>query len=174
MILAGLAALVAVGIVLGLLLSWASTRALDAAGISGDGDAAPVTGPTTSEPTTEPTSEPDDGSDGPGPAGGPPAAPAQPTPNPPGQGSLVADPESAGSFEQVALTGRLPGLPAGATLQVERREGGQWVTFPVTTTTDASGGFATIVELGQLGANVLRLVDPGSSRSTPPVTVTVG
>jgi len=167
-VLAGLAALVTVGVVLGLLLAWASTEVLDATGIADDGsnpsepvlelppDAATSTGPTGNGPgSTEPTS-------------------ATPRPSPSGDGTLTASPEAADSFEQVTLSGRLPGVAAGTSLQVERREGGSWVTFPVTVTTDASGGFSTFVELGQVGPNELRLVLPGSTRSTPQVTVTVG
>lgn len=89
-------------------------------------------------------------------------------------GRLAASSASARAYERVRLTGTLPRTAAGRTLQVERLEGGAWVPFPTTATTDASGSFTTYVELGQPGANVLRLSLPGSDRSTPPVTVTIG
>jgi hypothetical protein len=62
----------------------------------------------------------------------------------------------------------------GAQLQVQRKQGGAWAAFPVTTTTGPGGTFTTAVETGQVGTNVFRLTDLRSGRSTPPVTVRIG
>ena len=160
---------IVLGVAVGLLLSWVGTSVLDAAGIDGEdtgGSQRPImTDPVETTPSTTPT--PDEPTT---------SEPTEPTTtNEPGDkvGTLVATPESAASFQRVTLTGRLPGVPAGTSLQVERLEGGSWVTFPTTATATASGSFSTYVELGQPGANQMRVVLPGSSRSTPTVTITI-
>lgn len=169
LILVVLAALVTVGVVVGLMLSWVGTSALRAAGLD-DADPEPrQSGPavTSTPKPSAPTAAPGDDE---------PTTPSStrtrstPTPS---AGSLRASPATAGSFEQVTLSGRLPGVAPGTSLQVERREGGGWVPFPASTTTAASGSFSTFVALGQLGANVMRVVIPGTQRSTPTVTIRI-
>lgn len=93
--------------------------------------------------------------------------PRQPRP------TLTASPLAAGTYDRINLTGRFPGLPAGAALQVERRQAGSWVVFPVSLTAQPDGSFATYVQTGQVGANVFRVTALGSGRSTPPVTVQI-
>ena len=96
------------------------------------------------------------------------------SPRPPRpRGALTASPLEAGTYERIELSGTLPGLPEGVELQVQRKQGGVWTAFPVTATTQPGGTFATAVETGQLGANVFRLTDLQSGRSTPTVTVQV-
>lgn len=122
-------------------------------GGGGEGTSTPTeTTPTSSATPTETTS---------------PRQPRQPRP------TLTASPLTAGTYERVNLTGRFPGLPAGAALQVERRQGGAWVVFPVSLTAQPDGSFATYVQTGQVGANVFRVTALGSGRSTPPVTVQI-
>ena len=50
-------------------------------------------------------------------------------------------------------------------LQVQRWEGGKWLSFPVPTKTDQSGQFTAFVELGQPGRYRLRVLDPDSGVS---------
>jgi hypothetical protein len=47
-------------------------------------------------------------------------------------------------------------------LQVQRWEGGEWLSFPLPTKTDQSGQFTAFVELGQPGRYRLRVLDPDS------------
>ncbi len=87
---------------------------------------------------------------------------------------LTASPLEAGANERIDLTGRFPGLPEGSALQVERRQGGTWVDFPVSMTAQPDGSFSTYIETGQPGANEFRVTAPVLGRSTPPVTVRIG
>jgi len=94
-----------------------------------------------------------------------------PEPSPRTSIELDASPSTAGSFEQVTLTGSYAG-GAGATLQVQRLEGGSWTAFPTTASVDGET-FTTYVELGQPGANQLRVLDPATGRTSNVVVVTI-
>ena len=120
--------------------------------------------PLTPQPSTQQTSE----------TTPPPETRSPRTPRTPRPGALTASPLQAGTFETIQLSGTLPGVPQGVQLQVQRKQGGVWTAFPVTATTQPGGAFTTSVETGQVGANVFRLTDPQSGRSTPPVTVQIG
>jgi hypothetical protein len=84
---------------------------------------------------------------------------------------LHASPGSAGTYEQVTLSGTYPGTD-GTSLQVQRREGGSWVAFPTSATVD-DGTFSTYVESGQSGPNEFRVVDPSTGRSSNIVVVDI-
>lgn len=84
---------------------------------------------------------------------------------------LQASASSVGSFEQVTLSGRYPG-GNGTTLQVQRREGGSWTSFP-TSATVSDGTFSTYVASGQSGPNAFRVVDPSTGRASNVVVVNV-
>jgi len=71
----------------------------------------------------------------------------------------LADP--ARPFQPVRIEGRYPGGP-DTFLQVQRWEGGEWLTFPYPARTDKSGKFTAFVELGQPGRFRIRLLDPDS------------
>ncbi len=169
-----LGGVVVLGVVIGLLLSWVGTSVLDAAGIDG-GSGGTAQRPIMQDPATptpSPTATPDE------PTTTEPTEPTKstttPTDKPPGgTGTLVVTPQSAPAFTRVTLTGRLPGVPAGTSLQVQRLEAGSWVTFPTTATAAASGSFSTYVEIGQPGPNRMRVIVPGSGRSTPTATITI-
>jgi hypothetical protein len=47
-------------------------------------------------------------------------------------------------------------------LQTQRREGGEWLAFPLPAKTDKSGQFTAFVELGQPGRYRLRVMDTDS------------
>ena len=53
-------------------------------------------------------------------------------------------------------------------LQVQRREGQEWVSFPVPTMTDQSGDFTTYVELAKPGGYWLRVLNPRSGATSVP------
>ena len=165
---------VVLGVVVGLLLSWVGTSVLDAAGINGD-DGGTAQRPIMQDPvapTPSPTATPTE------PTTTEPTEPTEPTTTrtdepSAGAGTLAATPESAAAFTRVTLTGRLPGVPAGTSLQVQRLEDGSWMPFPTTATATASGSFSTYVEIGQPGPNRMRVIVPASSRSTRTVTITI-
>lgn len=79
---------------------------------------------------------------------------------------------SAEPFQTVALRGTFAG-GAGAFVQVQRWEGGRWMSFPVPATTDESGGFTAYVELGQPGDHRLRVVDPQSGAASEPFALVI-
>lgn len=169
-----LGGVVALGVVVGLLLSWVGTSVLDAAGIDGDdGGTAQrpiMQDPVETTPSPSPSPTPDEPTS---------TEPTEPTTTrtgepPGGTGSLVATPQSAASYQRVTLTGRLPGVTAGTSLEVQRLEAGGWVPFPTSATATASGSFSTFVEIGQAGPNRMRVTVPGSNRSSPTVTITIG
>lgn len=91
----------------------------------------------------------------------------------PDRAVLRASPQQVGSYEEIDLTGRMPEVGAGVTLQVQRRMGGPWTDFPVNPVTGVGGTFSTVVQTGQLGRNRFRLLDPATASSTPSVRVDV-
>lgn len=92
-------------------------------------------------------------------------------PKPDRQIHLRAGSSSAGTFEQVTLSGRYPG-GNGTALQVQRREGGSWVDFPTSPTVTA-GTFSTYIASGQTGPNQFRVVDPSTGRTSNVVVVNI-
>ncbi|HEX6876967.1 MAG TPA: hypothetical protein VF165_15010 [Nocardioidaceae bacterium] len=85
--------------------------------------------------------------------------------------SLSASPTTVQQMEQIYLSGTYPG-GEGATLQVQRLEGGSWNNFP--TSASVSGGtFSTYVMTGQQGDNKFRVVDTDSGKKSNDVNVTV-
>src|SRR5829696_4782438 len=75
---------------------------------------------------------------------------------------LENPPDSGNAFEIVRIRGTYPGGP-DTFLQVQRREAGKWLSFPMLPTkTDQSGQFTAYVELGPPGRYRLRLLDPES------------
>jgi hypothetical protein len=70
-------------------------------------------------------------------------------------------PDSARPFQTVRIEGTYHGGP-DRFLQTQRREGGEWLAFPLPAKTDKSGQFAAFVELGQPGRYRLRVVDTDS------------
>ena len=180
-ILFGLVTLVVLGIVIGLSVGILGSRAVDSTGIDDiqapNNPAGPTDDPIedfTAGPTpTEDTFEPETPTE--------PSETTEPTPTEPSktrdprEPTLVASPETASDMEQVTLSGRFPGMGAGVTLAVERKEGGTWASFgvpAVTTTTDQGGTFSTWILTGQSGRNLFRLTT-SDGESTPAVVVQI-
>lgn len=92
--------------------------------------------------------------------------------NPPQEPALTVSAQSktAEPFETIPLTGHYEG--AGSTLRMQQRRAGIWITFPLPTTTDASGNFTAYVELGEPGPHRLRVVSATGAVSNE-ITVTV-
>lgn len=162
-LLVGLAALVAVAVLVGGILAVIALRTADYVGI---GDTSSTSSPEPIFPTT---------------AGTPPSsstpAPTTPTttkPPPPVHPlTLSASPRSVGSFDRINLTGSYPNGD-GATLQVQRSVGdGAWSDFPTDTTVHGDT-YATYVQTAMAGVNHFRMVDEASGATSNAVSVTIG
>lgn len=94
-----------------------------------------------------------------------------PKPKPKSVVSLSASPTSVAAMQQIYLSGTYPG-GEGATLQVQRLEGGSWNNFP-TSASVSGGSFSTYVMTGQKGPNKFRVVDVDKGKKSNVVTVTV-
>lgn len=89
--------------------------------------------------------------------------------------SLKTESEQVAPGEEIRLSGALPELDRGVSLQVQTKEGSQdWDDFPVTTVTNDDGKFTTIIRTERPGKRGVRLIDKGSGKKTPPVDVTIG
>ncbi len=86
--------------------------------------------------------------------------------------TLSAGQNAVGVFDQIDLTGVYPG-GEGRVLQVERMEGGTWVEFNATVAV-SNETFSTFVQSGQAGPNRFRVVDSSDATTSNPVTVRVG
>ncbi len=175
----GLVTLVVLGIIIGLSVGLLGSRAVDSTGIDDvqapNNPAGPSDDPIddfTATPTptekTEDTFEPTD-----------PTETTEPSPTEPSktrdpeEPTLNATPLTAQTFQRVSLTGRFPGLDAGVTLFVERKEGGSWGSFAdLTMTTDQSGSYSTWIETGHTGPNRFRITAE-TGESTPTVVVQI-
>lgn len=77
--------------------------------------------------------------------------------------------------QHFALSGTIPSVAAGTTLQVQVKEPNQaWADFPVTVTTREGGIFETELKTTRTGERQFRLLDKVSNSKTPPFTVTIG
>jgi hypothetical protein len=188
-VLGGLAALVAVAVVVGLVAGLAAlvgTRVLgldgDAEASSGGGGGAPTNGETLYLPRPSETEAPQD-----------PLVTLQPGDEESSeeeaeseedeeqepekdrerkQISLSAGQTSVSPMERIDLTGTYQG-GEGAVLQVQRFEGGTWTDFPVTVSV-SNATFATYVQTGQAGEVRFRVLDTDTEKASNPVTVSIG
>jgi hypothetical protein len=78
---------------------------------------------------------------------------------------------AAGPWETVRISGRYRGAATGTELRVQLQRGRQWVNFPLPTVVRPSDGYKTYVELGGLGRNRLRVVDPATGGLSNVVTL---
>lgn len=172
-LLMGLAALVGVSLLVGVVVG---AVAFGAAKLTGLGESA---GGSTEEPSlyipsgkpsTSPEAYPDPPDvEEPTPTEEP--TPEEPTPTKPVPDiTLQAFPAEVTGGERINLTGIYP-AGEGATLQVQRFEG-QWTDFPVTANV-RGGTFTTYVLTSRTGLTRFRVTDVASGRSSNPVRVTV-
>lgn len=184
-LLVGIGVILAAALLVGGVVSLVALKAADVAGIDeantgNGGNQGPPLGLGTNSRPPDPTSEPTTSAPSsatPQTTSAPttPTEPTKPTktrkPKPPKVITLDASPQSAGTYERVNLTGTYR-RGEGATLQVQRMEGGAWADFP----TDAyvSGGtFSTYIETGQGGPNRFRVVDTATGKASNVVTVQI-
>ncbi len=157
-VISGLAALVGVGVVVGLLVSGGALAASSMLGLGGDDDDGtassqqsmylPKPSVTVQESGPQITLQPGEET---------PTGTASTNVAPQFAISLSAAATEVGPMEEIYLTGVYPG-GEGAVVQVQRFEGGKWKDFPV----DASVSgeiFSTYVQTAQLGVNKFRVRD---------------
>jgi hypothetical protein len=85
--------------------------------------------------------------------------------------SLSAGETSVGAMEQIDLTGVYP-RGEGAILQIQRFTAGSWQDFPVTASV-SDETFSTYVQTSQPGVNRFRVVDTDSHLTSNEVRITV-
>jgi hypothetical protein len=90
----------------------------------------------------------------------PPSFPSTPPPPSPPTIELTRTTLSSEPFQTVRLQGTYAPLDEPTALRVERRQRGQWVSFPLPVVTDRSGNFTAHVDLGRTGRYRLRIMDP--------------
>jgi hypothetical protein len=169
-VISGLAALIGVGVAVGLLVSVGALGASRVLGL-GDGD----DGGTASSQQSMYLPRPSETESETGPQIT--LAPGEPTPSessaaaPQFAISLSSSVTEVGPMEEIYLTGVYPG-GEGAVLQVQRFENGKWQDFPVDA--PVSGGtFSTYVQTAQSGVNTFRVRDTSGPETSNEVKVTV-
>jgi hypothetical protein len=172
-LLIGVAALVAVALVIGGVVSLV---ALGAARVTGIDEARPepTERPSLFIPDEEPTTTPEAFPDPPGSTARP--APTRPSVSPKPRKrtpaiTLRASPRRVSANQRINLTGAYRG-GQGRRLQVQRFEG-RWVDFPVTATV-RDGSFRTYIFSGRTGPNRFRMLDERSGRASNAVQVVIG
>lgn len=77
--------------------------------------------------------------------------------------------------ENIELSGAIPELDRGVSLQVQTKEGGEgWEDFPVSTVTKDKGKFATVIRTERASKREVRVIDKASGKKTPAAEVTIG
>ena len=174
-VIAGVVALVGVGLAIGLLAGGGALVATRVLGLGTDATASDSAGgqsmylplpekTTASAPASEPTQR----------AASEPTGPVRTTKTPESGISLQAGQTQVGPMQRIDLTGTYPG-GEGAVLQVQRATGpgDSWVDFPVTVTV-SGGTFSTYVQTGRTGPNRFRVVDTDKDEASNEVSVTIG
>lgn len=175
-VLAGLVALAAVALVIGVLAGVAIMLGAKSAGIGGDSDESSggstgaatmvipdkLTDGETEEPKGATETEPEPGTVEPSATE---TTQAQPI-------TLSAAQVSVSPMQQIDLTGTYP-TGEGAILQVQRMEDGAWTDFPVTVPVSGQQ-FGTYVMTSRPGPNKFRVIDTDTQQTSNPVEVTVG
>jgi hypothetical protein len=174
-VIAGLAALVGVGLAIGLLAGGGTLVATRVLGLGADATAVDSTARQTMY-LPQPEKTTPTGSSTPAPTLSPatePTGPVRTTRSPATGITLQAGQETVGSMGRIDLTGTYPG-GEGAVLQVQRATGpgDSWVDFPVTATV-SNGTFSTYVQTGRSGPNRFRVIDTDTEKASNEVTVTV-
>jgi hypothetical protein len=177
-VVAGLVALVGVGLAVGLI---AGLAALVGVRVLGVGDADTTAESTSNQSLYLPKPERTKAASGPlitlapepsSEGGSKPEKQQKPSKKPEKEISLSASQTSVAPMQQIDLTGIYPG-GEGAILQVERFTGGRWTDFPVTVSV-SDETFSTYVQTSQPGPNRFRVVDTDTDLISNEVKVIVG
>jgi hypothetical protein len=86
--------------------------------------------------------------------------------------SLSAGQTEVGPMEPIDLTGVYPG-GEGAILQVQQFEGGKWTDFPVTSSV-SNETFTTYIQASAIGLNRFRMIDTDNGKTSNEVRVRIG
>jgi hypothetical protein len=171
-ILAGLAALVGVGVVVGLLVSGGALAASSVLGL-GDDDS----GGTTSSQQSMYLPKPTDTAVDTGPQIT--LQPGEESPSAPTSSgvpkfaiSLSTASTEVGPMEEIYLTGVYPGGD-GAVVQVQRFESGKWTDFVTVDAVVSGQNFSTYVQTAQTGVNRFRVRDTDGPNVSNQVKVTI-
>ena len=175
-VIAGLVALVGVGLAIGLLAGGGTLLATRVLGVGEETTATDSTArqsmylpkPVKTTPTDQPSSQA---------TLAPATEPTGPVLTTPSQDTgitLTAAQTQVAPMARIDLTGSYP-TGEGAVLQVQRATGpgDSWVDFPVTVTVSA-GQFSTYVQTGRSGPNRFRVIDTDTDKPSNEVSITVG
>ena len=173
-IISGLAALIGVGVVVGLLLSGAALAGSSMLGLSGGGDDGTASSqqsmylpkPSPTDPETGPQITLQPGQETP--TATDPAASATPE----FTISLSAAQTEVGQMEEIYLTGVYP-QGEGRVLQVQRLENGNWEDFATVDAVVSGETFSTYVQTAQTGVNRFRVRDTSSDQVSNEVRVKI-
>ncbi|HCB03300.1 MAG TPA: hypothetical protein PLZ93_07345 [Nocardioides sp.] len=173
-IIAGLVALVGVGVVVGLLVSGAALAGSSMLGLGDDGDE----GTTSSQQSMYlPTPVPTESASGPQitlePGVESPSAPPSSSATPEFPISLSTSSVQVSPMEEIYLTGIYPG-GEGAVVQVQRLENGTWEDFATVDAVVSGETFSTYVQTGQVGVSKFRVRDTDGPQVSNEVRVRVG
>ncbi len=176
-ILSGLAALVGVGLVVGLVLGFAALAGARVFGLDGGSETAQtVSDQSMYLPRPEKTQAPS----GPlitlAPGSGSSTSPSpsdkpSKSKSPAPKISLSASQTAVAPMDQIDLTGVYPG-GEGSILQVQQFSNGGWDDFPVTASV-SNQTFRTFIQTGQPGVNRFRMVDTDTGLTSNEIKVTV-
>lgn len=171
----GLGAIVAASLLVGGIVSVIAVGAARLTGLEGT-SGGPAEKPSLFMPTGVPTTSPEAypaprDVESPSPAPSETPTSEEPSPSPPPKTiTLQGYPAEVSGGERINLTGVYPS-GEGATLQVQRFEGG-WIDFPVTT--NVSGGtYTTYIVTGRSGEQRFRMIDTATGRASNPVRITI-
>lgn len=178
---AGLIALVAVTVAVGLVLGIVTLVGSRVAGVGSDDNGSSSADQTLYLPTPSPTPTNSDPLVTLAPQSGTalPTEQATPSESPSASSSaakqitLSAGETAVAPMQQIDLTGVYPG-GEGAILQVQRKLDGKWQDFLSVDAAVSGGQFSTYVQTGQLGVQKFRVRDTTSGEVSNVVAVTVG
>lgn len=175
-----LVAMVAVAVLVGVSVGVALMAAAKIGGLS---DTAQASGQNDDTPASlympeyQPTKDAGDGWDLPDPIESPSALPtggeAKASSKPRSKGiTLFVAPQQVNPGARINFNGVYPG-GEGASLQVQRRDGGSWTDFPVTASV-RGGSFETWIMTSRTGKTKFRMYDEAADKGSNVVTVQIG
>jgi hypothetical protein len=174
-LLVALLAMAGVALLVGLAIAGAAVVVLNGAGVGDTEAAAARRGDATLYiPRYQPTKsvESDLGLPTPDTSESPSAEPSESATPRTDQIKLFAAPQSVGPGERINFNGvYVDG--EGVALQIQRKEGGTWVDFPVTATV-RGGVFSTWIQTTHTGESPFRVYDAQADRASNVVVITVG
>jgi hypothetical protein len=174
-LLVALLAMAGVAVLVGLAVGGVVMGAVSFLGGDGGSESGPTASETLVMPKYQPTKAADEDPELPGGSGEPSPDITLSTDEPSPQGdriTLSVSPQSAGPGEQITFNGTYAG-GEGRTLQIQRRQDGDWTDYPVEATV-SGGAFKTWIQTSQTGVSEFRVYDEEADRASNAVTVTIG